>query len=247
MTRDEGRAEIDRRANELLDREERDRLEAELDESAGRDYVVALGSAAVGAIPLVGQLLGTVISEHIPRRRQERMVEFARALNRAVARIEPRLDRDFVQTDDLSDLVEEVLERISRRESDGKRAYYAAALANTLTTDRPEADELERMLDVLDEVRPAHLRLLAAIARTHGHPPGLEGSMSIAPIVNAVLPNTPEEQWRMDWRELEQLGVLPSFPGGMMTAQGTRNLAARITDFGRRFLAWISMDEEAAE
>lgn len=245
MSGEDARRELDRRVNEQLDREERDRFARDLDESSARDHVLALGSAALSTLPVAGPLLDHVIRERIPTNRWRRIVELARSLEDALGRVETRLDGDFVQTDELADLVEEVLESASRRGSDGKREYYAAALANSLTIERPDAGERERMLDVLDELRPAHLRLLAGIARTHDLPPGMKPQSSLRPVVSALVPSVPEEQWLMDWGDLERLGILPSFPSGMMTAEGTRNIAGRITPFGQRFVGWISADEEA--
>lgn len=233
------------RVNEQLDREERSRLASEVDEPSARDHVLALSSAALSSLPIAGPLLHHVISERIPTNRWRRIVELATKLEAGLGGLEARVDRDFVQSDEFADLVEEVLESASRRDSDGKREYYAAALANSLTVDRPDAEERERMLDVLDELRPAHLRLLAGVARTHDYPPGISGSSSMAPVVSAIVPGTPEEQWRMDWADLERLGVLPTFPSGMMTGEGTRNIAGRIPPFGQRFVAWIGAAEES--
>jgi hypothetical protein len=241
------RRELDRRVNEQLDREERERIAYELDESSPRDYLLGLGMAALGSLPVAGPLLTSVLNERIPRRRWERMVEFGRKLETAVGRVEVRLDREFVQTDEVADLVEEVLERTSRRDADGKRAYYAAALANSLTTNRPDMEERERMLDVLDQLRPAHLRLLAGVARTHGMPDGIPATTSMRIVVGALVDGVAEEQWLMDWADLERLGVFPQFPGGMMTEHGTENIAGRITPFGKRFVEWIGADVEGNE
>ena len=162
MTRDEIREAADRE----LDREERDRLAGELDDSDARDHVLALGESAVDLVPGAGKLIGYVIREHIPRRRRQRVVEFVRKLNDAVAKMEDRLDRDFVQSDEFADLTEDVLESVAKRAADGKRGFYAAALANTAAPSPPGEDERERMLDALKELRLSHLRLLAIVVTT---------------------------------------------------------------------------------
>lgn len=236
------RDEIEDRANEQLDREERDRHAHELDEASGRDHVLALSELAVGFVPVAGPLLGYVISEHIPRRRSERMVEFARELNEAVSRIESRLDRDFVRTDEFADLTEEVLETVARRSAEGKRSFYAAALANTATLSRPGEDERERMLAALGELRPSHLRLLAIVVSTRSLPPG--STLSAGGIEHNIMPRlegVTKEQMRMDWDDLARLQILQSYPSGMMTRQGVEDLTTRLTPFGRDFVAWVSL------
>lgn len=162
MTREEVREAADRE----LDREERDRLADELNDPDARDHVLALGEAAIDLVPGAGKLVGYVIREHIPRRRRERVVEFVRKLNDAVAKMENRLDRDFIQSDEFADLTEDVLESVARRAADGKRGLYAGALANTAAPSPPGEAERERMLDALEELRLSHLRLLAIVATT---------------------------------------------------------------------------------
>jgi hypothetical protein len=72
----------------------------------------------------------------------------------------------------------DVVEPVVRRSADGKREFYAAAFANSVTEQRPEETERERMLGALGELRRTHLRLLATVAQTHDHPPWAIGAMT---------------------------------------------------------------------
>lgn len=49
---------------------------------------------------------------------------------------------------------------------------------------------------------------------------------------------------RADWDDLERLKILASYPSGTMTRQGIEDLTVRMTDFGRRFVDWISLVDE---
>jgi hypothetical protein len=238
--------EIREAADRELDREERDRLAGELDDSDARDHVLALGEAAVDLVPGAGKLIGYVIREHIPRRRRQRVVEFVTKLNNAVAKMEDRLDRDFVQSDEFADLTEDVLESVARRAADGKRGFYAAALANTAAPSPPGEDERERMLDALKELRLSHLRLLAIVATTRSLPEG--SNLSAGGIEHNIMPRlegVSQEQMRADWADLARLGILDSYPSGTMSRQGIEDLTVRITDLGRRFVDWISLTGES--
>jgi len=242
MTREEVREAADRE----LDREERDRLAEELDDSDARDHVLALGEAAIDLLPGAGKLIGYVIREHIPRRRRERVVEFVRKLNDAVTNMENRLDGDFIQSDEFADLTEDVLESVARRAAGGKRGFYAAALANTATPSPPGEAERERMLDALEELRLSHLRLLAVVATTRSLPEG--SNLYAGGIEQNIMPRlegVSEEQMRADWADLARLGVLGSYPSGTMSRQGIEDLAVRMTDFGGRFVDWISLTSES--
>jgi hypothetical protein len=222
-----------------MDRKERDRLAGELDAPSVRDTTLAVGTAAVSLVPGLGSAIGTLISEFIPRRRQERMLEFVRELDKALGAVEQRVE-NAVLTDNVADLVEEVLERVVRASADGKRAYYAAAVANTLTAPDLDADLRERMMDALDAVRPSNLRLLAVIAENPPPPPGFNVIMGgIYTYLQTVMPGIPEDQVRVDWGDLANLNITQGYPSGTMTQQGLTATRGRLTDFGRRFVAWI--------
>jgi len=40
-------------------------------------------------------------------------------------------------------------------------------------------------------------------------------------------------------------GSLDSYPSGTMSRQGIEDLTVRMTDFGRRFVDWISLTSES--
>lgn len=41
--------------------------------------------------------------------------------------------------------------------------------------------------------------------------------------------------------DLERLNVLQNYPSGLMSLEGVADLTVRLTEFGRRFLAWITL------
>jgi hypothetical protein len=179
-------------------------------------------------------------------RLRQRVVEFVRKLNDAVAKIEDRLDRDFVQSDEFADLTEDVLESVARRAADGKRGFYAAALANTAAPSAPGEDERERMLDALEELRLSQLRLLAIVATTRSLPEG--SNLYAGGVEHNIMPRlegVSQEEMRADWADLARLGILASYPSGTMSRQGIEDLTVRMTDFGRRFVDWISLTSDS--
>jgi hypothetical protein len=238
------REELDRRVNDQLDREERERLARELEAADPRDTTLAIGSAVVQLVPGLGGAIGALINEYIPRRRQERMVEFVRELDKALGAVEHRVE-SAVLTDAVADVVEEVLERVVRAEADGKRAYYAAAVANTLAAPDLEADLRERMMDALDALRPSNLRLLALISE---NPPAPQDFNVIAggiyEYLKVVLPGISQDQVKMDWADLANLNIVDDYPSGVMTIQGITATRGRLKDFGRAFIAWITAPAE---
>jgi hypothetical protein len=234
------REEIDRRAGEQLDREERASLAEQLEAPSARDTSLAIGSAVAQLVPGLGAAIATLIGEYIPRRRQERMVEFVRELDRALADVQERAEHAIL-TDTAADVVEEVLERVIRATADGKRAYYAAAVANTLVAPDITADERARMMDALDRLRPSNLRLLALVVE-NPPPPDDFGITAggIYEYLSVVLPGIPQEQMRLDWSDLAAENILDGYPSGTMTREGLINTRGHLQPFGHRFVAWIT-------
>lgn len=214
---------------------------AELDETRGRDHALVAVIAGLNAVPVVGGVFATFISEYVPRRKAERVVEFAQDLSRALEAQGERLDGEFVRTAEFAGMVEEVLDRIEQVKNEAKLGYWATLLAGVATTDRPEARDRDRMIEALDAVRPPHLRLLYVISTTRTARPGLYmGGMMDT--LRWKLPDVPEQEIRSDWGDLARLDLVQEFVGATMTAEGAGNLTVRLTDRGRRFVRILQLE-----
>jgi hypothetical protein len=153
--------------------------------------------------------------------------------------VSERIDDEFVRSEESATLTEEVLEKADRRRDLEKREHYAAALGNAATPSRPAEDERWRMLDALEQLRPGHLRLLSVVATTtDGAPPDLYAG-GIDTVLANVMPDADSEAVRMAWGDLADLNILQSYPSGTASREGLTNLTVRLTDFGRRFHAFI--------
>lgn len=240
MTRRNG---IDRAADEQLDREERQRIAGELGDASARDYVVALGSAAVAYLPVAGPLLSSVITEAIPRRQQQRMIEFVRLLNSALGRLESRIDQEFVKSDEFADTLEQFLQSAGRARNMENRRFFAAALARSATNERPDQSERALLLDTLDAVRPLHLSVLAAVV-TDPQPPDRASeyfhvSTSAHAYLRQAVPDVPQDVSLRAWEDLARLGLLDSPRNVVVTEDSLEPPTGIILPLGRRFMEFI--------
>lgn len=211
----------------------------EFDRTEGVEYLRTGALAVLQAIPFGGsfaQLLG----DTIPSRRQRRYEEFVKAIAHAVEMLEDRIDESRITSDEFADLVEDVEERLQTRRAGELRDFYAAAVANALTPQRPDAAEQERMLATLGTLRPAHMWLLGLIESTTEGPPGHSIS-GIDQVIEWKAPGVNIDAVKRDWADLARENLVGSYPGGMMTAAGAGNLRVRITPFGLRFLAFVTV------
>ena len=128
----------------------------------------------------------------------------------------------------------------------GKREQYLAALANTASSDRPEEVERHRFLDLLQSLRPSHLRLLAVIATAEVAGPA--GGGDIDTYLTARLADQDLENIKLDWSDLERAGVVAGGPpGGLASTPVHMRVWNAFPAFGKRFAAFIEIEPEPGD
>ncbi len=132
---------------------------------ARADVARAVVLGTIGMIPIVGSLLSELASTYYPEAKLTRLLAFAEELAASVDQVQDRLDTEFIRREEFARLFEEVLDRATQARNAGKLAAFASAAAASMTVDRLGQAERQRFLDLLDQLRPGHLRVLAAIAR----------------------------------------------------------------------------------
>lgn len=104
---------------------------------------------------------------------------------------------------------------------------------------RPNEVDREKMLEVLNELRASHLRLIAlymTIEIPDSRLP-VQGDMEHR-IVHGSLPELTHEQVDGLILDLQTRGVLPLLAQGA-TVGDPHQLATQMTPFGRRFARWV--------
>lgn len=221
------------------EREDLARRALELDETPAGDHALTLALAGLQAVPVIGGVIATFIDEYVPRQKRRRLVSFVQDLSDRLAADADRIDREFVRTEDLSDLLEDVLDGVQQRRNEEKHRYYASAVANSLIPERPDAVDREKMLDVLNELRGSHLRIIT-IYMTIDIPDNLlplKGDMEHR-LVHGSLPQLTHEQVRNDVLDLQTRGILPLLAQSRVVGDPHR-LSTQMTPFGRRFATWV--------
>lgn len=206
----------------------------------GRALVVGIA----GSVPVIGSIVASLVDLYLPEQRARRTEEFLGELDEAVAAVNATVDREFVRLDEFHGLVEEVLERVASRRSEGLRGHYAAALANASTKTRPDEQSRYRMLDTLARLRPHHLDILAglagATAPAGAGPDVITVGQAALANVTAAVGDASNDLWK-DLLDLEQLGLVRSLDKSLLTvAGGARSL---VTPFGLRFLEFLRIAE----
>jgi hypothetical protein len=212
-----------------------------LDETGPVDHALVVGIAALNAVPVIGGVVATFISEYVPRRKQARLVGFVQDLGRQFEAERERIDDEFVRSTEFDRMVEDVLDRVQQVKNEEKLGYWAALLAGVATTDRPSPSDRERMIETLDGLRASNLRLLHVIATTRQGAPDLYMG-GVSHTLKWRMPDVSEDDVRRDWADLARFDLVQSYPTGMMTAEGAGNLSVRQTNYGREFVRLLGLE-----
>ena len=217
-----------------------------LQQQTTADAVRAVGLGVFAMVPIVGPMLAATAAEVVTSRREERMRDVASKLAEAVDVLGIKVDSlEGRVPDDYVDIFETVIENAVRTGEEEKRAAYAAILANALR--ETEATDEERMLfvDLLDRCRPLHIRLLGLLADpepTQGAEISMMGG-SLLPIVKARLPEYSDDMIRLAWGDLSGWGLVNTDASSLGAMMSRPSLAGRLTDVGRSFVAFITIEE----
>jgi hypothetical protein len=190
----------------------------------------------------LGELVGAFIPD-VRFRRVERLVE---ELKEKVTEVSDRLDGEYVRHEEFAVLFEDALERATQARNDQKTAAFAAFMAHSMTLDRPSLADRQRYLDILDQLRPVHLQILAVLAAGSGpepaSPPFTVGQAA-ATALSAVLAKVEGADWQ-DLADLERRGLTrPMAESSMFIATDVRNT---LLPLGLAFAEFVAAEAPTA-
>lgn len=125
---------------------------------------VSILKSAFGAVPWVGQALMEIVFDGRSRVKQNRINLY---LKEAADEIrEEKVDHKFLKTDEFSDLLEDILQRVATNRSEEKRVHFKNLLTQAIHGHRPP-DMSRTFINILSEITEAELRLLAQLHKIH--------------------------------------------------------------------------------
>jgi hypothetical protein len=197
----------------------------------------------IGTIPLVGPVLGELAGTVIPDLRFRRLEQLAEELKGEVAHVADRLDAEYVRREEFATLFEDAVERAAQARNDGKTSAFAAFMAHSMVADRPSLSDRQRYLDILDELRPAHLQILAVLANgsePHAAGPGaFTTGQAAAAALAAVLSQVEGADWE-DLADLERRGLTRPMSGSSI--QIATNVRSALLPLGLAFVDFVAAD-----
>ncbi len=216
------------------------------DSKADRAKAAAYGAAVgtLGAVPLFGGVFAGIAGTLIPNAKLDRATRFVNDLAERLRMLEGDIDVEFVHKEEFAATVEDVLDRVTRRKNDAKLRYFAAALGASATRARPSSADRDRFIDLLDELRPSHLSVLAGIARGIPTPAGrypFTVGIAVHDAIAAATARSESEDVAQDMHDLEMRGLLGSIGDGTTSLHVAHDVRALVTPLGLRFVEFASL------
>jgi hypothetical protein len=222
-------------------------IQKPLDSTRG-EAAVEIAVIALEAVPYVGGVLSSTASYFLERRKNERLNRFLIDLAEDLQSTEERINQEFVRTDDMQDLTEDILSKAAETRRQEKLDALRAIFLNTILSEHPDYNLAAEIADLVQNWQPSHIILLKILSdprsadeqmgRVVGEGGGI--TTSINRILSKLLPEWDEDQIDRTWQDLYDKRIHRT-PGTrtMMTDQGIRQLEGRLTDFGVKVVNFL--------
>ncbi len=134
--------------------------QAGVSEGVAREYGIGFLKGLIGAIPYVGTLANEALFDARSRLKQERLNAFFVEVAKSVEKFqEGAIDQAYLKTEEFSDLIEDICQRVARTRSEQRRAHLQKQLLDAFQG-RRQPDLGPLFLSILEQISPDELNLL---------------------------------------------------------------------------------------
>lgn len=218
------------------------------DKRSPGDLVHTGTEAALGAIPVLGGPIATIVAEAWTPTLERRRVEWLNQLSEDVGTLAGEIGdiEERLKDEAVLDVAMRAAEAALRTRDEGKRRRLRAAVLNAATGKESDIEQAEIFVRLIDQFTEAHLVMLSFLdgpevfAEQHGRHLANITAGGLMSHINAVFP-----QWSEDFvdrivADLDQARLTQGNTAlrTMMTYGGT--VAQRTSPAGRRFLQFVT-------
>lgn len=216
-----------------------------LPEDSRTDVAVSLGTILASAVPGLGGVVASVLSEWSAERRYARIREVIEDLALRLANSQSEASQAYIRSDEFPDLLDQTLRRVAHERHEGKRRLYATFLAGAIENPGEPYDEQLRLLRTIEQLQPDHIRILRAMLQEPAQT-GPGGSGTIIQTFERRLPGMSRDRITdlvvQLGRELH-LVTLPPELTTPLAARSAENLRGRFTKYGEEVVDYIRTAE----
>lgn len=215
-----------------------------------KDISYAIAKAGLGSIPLVGavasELLQLIVTPPLEKRRSEWMEQIGQKLKTLEENQSIDLN-DLQENEIFIDVVLQCTQEVIKTSEKEKIGYFQNAILNTAIGENPEIAEIQIFLKFISDFTVWHIKILKLFDEPNEW---FENNNKTIPnFMSAGLSNIleiayPELKGRRQfydliWDDLERAGMHKT-SGLHASMTGSGLMASRTTDFGKKFLDFIT-------
>lgn len=217
----------------------------ELEPQKGDNNLHYLASL-LNLFPVVGGMLCSLATIHIPNHRVERIETFTKKIAADLESVSEKIDEEYVKSEEFGMIFQKTYQGVSNTHRQEKLTLYQNLLTKSFTT-KPNIDRIENYLRAIDNLTATDIRVLSAFLKTdleiQAITRGQYDSMgSLIGTLKKLLPDIDEEEIKNSVRRLDQENITTNVSGSLMMTMsgvGATSLNGRLSNYGRGFVEYV--------
>lgn len=229
--------------------EELEEIGRALEKYEKKDHIVNFIKAMVSAIPSVGGALSSLMSDYIPKTKEQRLVDFTNGLAKDLERLRGSIKEDFITTDDFAYIFEQCYKGVAENYQKEKLEGFRGILLNSLIETDIKSEEKEFFLTILNDLSTIHIRALKFLNTPQAFVDGLGlehnqySGASFSQMFQLCFPGYDLDHLRKVVQDLYLMRFTntdSSIFGTMTAGTGVNIVQGRITEFGSKFIRFCT-------
>jgi len=126
-----------------------------------QDSLELVAKSIIEKIPYIGSIISNAYFEVRSRKFMNRLKLFCKQLDTEVKKLkEEKIDNLFLQSDEFSDIIDEVFQKVLKTSNEERIRAYRNILIGSMSKTHPPYDEIEIFLAKLPHLSTAHFKIV---------------------------------------------------------------------------------------
>jgi predicted S18 family serine protease len=200
--------------------------------------------ALVSFIPGIGGAIGSILSDALADRKEQRLNEFLAGLKTEIDANKDSLNKEFVSKVDFLDIFEKAFLRVAEERAEVKRLAFRNILLTGILGSNGDYNELERQIRILDLLDEEHISLLKFFSSpgTFSIESSTANANTMLRYFTSVFPFWSKDKLIDLLNDLETNRLIENYSGNlqtMMSGVSFANFTNGLTLKGKRFVDYI--------
>jgi hypothetical protein len=210
-----------------------------------KQYVIESSvKALITFIPGIGGAIGSILSDALADRKEQRLNEFLQSLKDEISENKEQINSDFISKVDFLDVFEATTTKIANERSEEKRSAFKNILLTGILSPNYTYDQLENQIRILDQLNADHILLLKFFKspKTFNPEAAQIRTGTILSFFRTLLPNWEHDYLKDHLNDLEIHNLIDNVSRNlqtMMSGVTGENFTGTLTSKGATFALFI--------